>query len=222
MREELDIEELLPLANELVSALQNNNKQQASAIVEKITNKPNFDIILEIGKVVKKSNTALKDLYSEEVLNEIRNTPQMKKPKSLDEIITLADKAANDTLDGMKSCNQIAKQISSHIDQLEIVANQHSVDKRQVDDYLTLTRQAIEQLTKIYSEVSVAQSFQDLLGQSLRADISTILDIQSDLVSIIRLAQESLGEEILEEDYSTEESKSEDDDIDQLLSDLGL
>lgn len=218
----------LDMAQELVIALQADDAAKAEDIIDSMTQIRESELYLQLSSLTENLHQTLDDLNDSTLLMQTKHDiPDA--TERLQYVIQTTEEASNKTLDEAEQALQSLEFVQS---QLDCVVSDEAIEKIKL---------ALALISDKLTSIMLAQSFQDLTGQVLNRVILIITSLEQSLIQLI----ESSGRDFhaipdREEDEErkkasemkgvgpnvTQHSKQDivgsQDDIDDLLNDLGI
>ncbi|WNO07891.1 protein phosphatase CheZ [Teredinibacter sp. KSP-S5-2] len=246
--------ELQLCAKQLVDTLQNDNFEKASQLIHDLIEARDSHIFNSVGQLTRALHSAIVNFHVDAVLEEPpeKNSDIRDASDRLHYVISLTQKAADQTMDKVEACAPIAMNLGLEAEKLKedwskLRRREMSKDEfkelyTRVDDFLEQLSGGTSLLNQNLQEIILEQGFQDLTGQVLKKVIGLITDVEKELVSLMRIAdqvekvtgltgddQEALdtADNVTAEGPQIHAEKREDvvksqDDVDDLLSSLGF
>jgi chemotaxis protein CheZ len=236
----------LEAARALVTALENNNEQQAEQQLLILTQSQESDLFQEVGKLTRELHDALNNFDVDARLVDLTENEMPDTRDRLNFVIKTTEDAAHKTLGFIDQTLPLAsglKQTAEKIDESwhrfrmkDMNADEFRSLSKDIENYLPKVKQHSEQIHANLSEMILAQGFQDITGQVIRQVIDLVGEVESNLVQLVKVA----GKHI---DNNTKDNKKVDpikaegpqinaednpdvlnnqDEVDDLLSSLGF
>lgn len=185
---------LLPLARRLVASLEDDDDAAIDEVMTELTRIGDSSLYNQVGQLTRELHDALNSLRLGEEVSHITARQMPEARERLDYVNSLTEQAAMDTLSAMEQSSQVAAVLSQRAEGLarqwdglrraprEELVNALGGDLR---EFLGDAAMASEQLKVHFSEVQVAQSFQDLTGQIIRKVTDIVVEIEDKLVELV-------------------------------------
>jgi chemotaxis protein CheZ len=116
----------------------------------------------------------------------------------LNHVITMTENSANRTLTAVEGTLPIAEQLQSSANDLhekwdrfrnkDMNVDEFRRMSKEIDKFLSVTRDNAGRIHGNLSDVMMAQDFQDLTGQIIRRVINLVQEVEDNLVELIRLS----------------------------------
>lgn len=209
----------LELANQLVAALQANDQQSAQSLTLQLAHQTEQNLYQEVAKLADNLHNTLDELEHMPLLMQTKHDiPDA--TERLQYVLDTIEEASNKTLTSAENSMAILEQMEA----------QSSSDSQSMQNL-------VKALTSELNEIMLAQSFQDLTGQVLNRVILIISSLEQSLVALIEKSgydvntipdrkeddaelKNGVGPNVTHK--AKKESVSEQDDVDNLLADLGI
>ncbi len=243
---------------ELVKKIEQGALADAVNLLQTINDARNKGLYQQVGQLTRALHDAIRDFQLEgraaadqkEAFSEMADATDR-----LNYIINLTQNAANRTLDKVEDCEPIARNLSKETALLrkewgrlirrEMKPQEFRDLYRRIDLFLVETELQAGVLSGNFSEITLAQDYQDLTGQVIKKVITLVHDVEDRLVDLVRMASkvdritgiqpmlgtnkktEVIDKQIPEGPVVNAEKRgietvSDQDDVDDLLSSLGF
>jgi chemotaxis protein CheZ len=193
----LSRDKLLEKARMLVASLEQGETEKAQTIVDEITHIRENDLFVEVGKLTRQLHESINNFQLEDRIMDItaQDIPDAK--DRLEYVISMTEKAANTTMDAVEASLPMADSIGNSCQELSIDWTKLKEKKLKpgefralvgrMEKFLDATKGDTEQLQSLLTQVLMAQDFQDLTGQVIRRVIDLVHEVETSLVSMIRM-----------------------------------
>lgn len=196
------VSELKECAKLLSEKLQSNEFEEASLLIQSITQARDRHIFQSVGRLTRGLHNAIVNFNVDADLTKeppkIANSDIHDASSRLNYVIELTQKAAEKTMDVVDEAAPIAMNLGQEASSLrgewarlkrrEMKADEFRVLYERMDNFLGQMVTGTEQLSKNLQDIVLEQGFQDLTGQVLKRVIGLINDVEKDLVSLVRIA----------------------------------
>jgi len=243
--------EIRALAENMLVQLEQGDLGKAVALVNDLNEIRDRTLYQEIGRLTRALHESIKNLKVDTVgaASDITETTD-----KLTYVLEMTDKSANRTMDLADAGVPLAQNIGDEGAALaarwqkfmnrEMSSAEFRELSRDIDKYLNSTAGNAQQIRKQFSEIVLAQDFQDLTGQVIHKVINLIRDVEGRLVGLVAMAGQvdeitgisheleaakaavDNGPDIVAEgpqtDNTVEGVVASQDDVDDLLSSLGF
>ncbi|MEA3405361.1 MAG: protein phosphatase CheZ [Pseudomonadota bacterium] len=217
------------LVQDLLNAIENDQTDQARSLLDELTQLRESELYQQLNQLTQNLHHTLDDLDCDApvLLHTKHDLPDV--TERLQYVIEETQKASEQTLTSTEAVLGLLDQVS------QILSNDSSTEA------LTLAKTTIDQACSELTNIMMAQSFQDLTGQVLNRVIYVMTDLEESLKALIerskfdyhaipervqtdeqRRAEEARGLGPNVTDKSKQDTVSSQDDVDDLLSDLGI
>lgn len=232
-------------AQRLVELLSANEQNQADDLLRELAAPLQRELFDEVGKLTRQLHSALMDFQIDNRLVELANTEIPDAKERLSYVIDMTEQAANKTMDAVEECLPLANALTANIQQVmpswdklmrrEIALSDFKVLCHNVQHLMSRSELDSNRLRELLNQILMAQDFQDLTGQMIRRVIDLVMEVESNLVSMLTM----FGEQPMIESQITQKNNIEaegpimnaelrqdvvtgQDEVDDLLSSLGF
>lgn len=197
------IEELSRCADILAEKLQGNNYEEASELIEKLSEYRNQHIFQSIGKLTRGLHDSIVNFNVDGgqcVIEDVDNADCDFNDASnrLHYVIDLTQAAAEKTMDMVEEAAPISISLSqeaallkkewSRLRKREMTPDEFRALYTRLDDFFEFTDKSTSKLNENLQNIILEQGFQDLTGQVLKRVISLVSEVEENLVSLVRIA----------------------------------
>ncbi|MFB2651830.1 protein phosphatase CheZ [Shewanella seohaensis] len=235
----------LEKAQRLVELLSANEQAQADDLFRELAAPLQRELFDEVGKLTRQLHSALMDFQVDNRLVELANTEIPDAKERLSYVIDMTEQAANKTMDAVEECLPLANALTANIQQVmpswdklmrrEIALSDFKALCHNVQHLMSRGELDSNRLRELLNQILMAQDFQDLTGQMIRRVIDLVMEVESNLVSMLTV----FGEQPVIESQITQKNNIEaegpimnaelrqdvvtgQDEVDDLLSSLGF
>ncbi len=254
------IEELRQCAALLAEKLQSDNYEEASTLITNLMDNRDKHIFQSVGKLTRGLHDAIVNFNVDgdkkcSVTQAANNECELTDASSrLEYVIDLTQNAADKTMDMVEACAPISielgqeavslKQEWAKLRNREMSPDEFRELYKRLDVFFEQLDVSTNQLNENLQNIILEQGFQDLTGQVLKRVIGLVSEVETNLVSLVRIAgqvedvvgievddkngeEENAGPDIAGEGPQHKANQREDvvssqDDVDDLLSSLGF
>lgn len=239
---------LMEQAKALITALENDDNEQANQLIDQIGKVQESVLFQEVCKLTRQLHDALTTFYLDERLSHITQNEIPDAKERLNYVITMTEQAANTTLNAIEELLPLTENMGQQSNTLsenwerfrsrEMSVEEFRVLSQDIAKYFDTSKQHFGQVQGRLTDVLMAQDFQDLTGQIIRRVINLVQDMETNMVEMIRLSGGSTADkQTTPKDSETDvDSKghgpavpgldtgtvNNQDDVDSLLSSLGF
>jgi len=196
------VKEIKESASLLVEKLQGNDYDEASRLIESITEARNQHLYQSVGRLTRGLHNAIVNFNVEGDLNgeppSIETSEIRDASNRLKYVIELTQKAADKTMDMVEEAAPIAMSLGQEARSLRLEwarlkdgdmnAEEFRTLYSRMDDFFGQMSSGAELLGRNLQDIILEQGFQDLTGQVLKRVMGLITDVEQDLVSLVRIA----------------------------------
>ena len=253
------IEELRQCASVLSDKLQSDKYEEASELIHNLVEARDKHIFQSVGKLTRGLHSAIVNFNVDgdkcPIDQAMENECELNDASSrLEYVINLTQNAADKTMDMVEACAPISTQLGEQAVSLkkewaklksrEMTPDEFRALYERVDTFFEQLDTGTNKLDENLQNIILEQGFQDLTGQVLKKVIGLITEVESSLVSLVRIAGQvedvvgietdkdaiqaaSNGPDIVGEGPQHKADQRDDvvsgqDDVDDLLSSLGF
>lgn len=194
--------ELKECAKLLTEKLQSNQFEDASILIQTITQARDRHIFQSVGRLTRGLHNAIVNFNVDADLSKeppkIATSDIHDASTRLNYVIELTQKAAEKTMDMVDEAAPIAMNLGQEANSLRdewarLKRREMSLDEfrllyDRMDSFLGQMVTGTGQLNKNLQDIVLEQGFQDLTGQVLKRVIGLINEVEKDLVSLVRIA----------------------------------
>jgi len=240
-------QDLLEQATQLVEHLQDGSSESAQEVLESLVKYSDPKMFNEIGKITRELHDALVGFEVDSHMTVLAESEIPDAKERLSYVLEMTEDAANKTLSAVEEIAPMCEERSGKSKLLsddwekftnkELSADEFRALAKDVKQYFDTEQSVYEKIKERLNDVLMAQGYQDITGQIIKRVITLVQDVETDLVRVISLTgnvnksnkpEESSkkSDTILEGPQvpalKTEESLTNQDDVDDLLSSLGF
>jgi len=247
--EPVNRELLLQKAQALVSRLESPDTidQQIETCIEEINSFKNNELFQELGKMTRDIHDSIMKFRMDSRISDLAETDIPDAKDRLEYVITMTEKAANTAMGVIEESSPVAERLGDEASVLKAQWNKFrnrelSPDElrnmgQEVEAFFDETEVMMKKLLSGFTEILMAQDFQDLTGQIIRQVINLVDEIETNLVELIKIQGENKtkesadmveveemqldGPQVPGKETSNDVMKGQDD-VDDLLASLGF
>ncbi|MFQ5645110.1 MAG: protein phosphatase CheZ [Thiogranum sp.] len=189
---------LLDQARELVRELEAGNMPAAEGLIDQLSQVREQALFQELGKMTRQLHDSLSDFALDARVQSLAESDIPDAKARLNHVIEMTETSANQTLSAVEDTLPIAARLQQVADTLheqwgrfrnkDMGVEEFRGMSREIDEFLSVTRDNADQIHSNLSDVMMAQEFQDLTGQILRRVITLVQEVEDNLVELIRLS----------------------------------
>ena len=194
-------QELKAQANELVQMLEKGEFSESGKIIQQLSETRDKSLYKEVGKLTRALHDAIVNFHidagiSEQVSQEMSEMGSAS--DRLNFVIEKTNAAANKTMDKVEESVPVAEQLGNEAGLLknewarfmkkELSPQEFSALAKRVGVFLGHIETNANTLQGNFSEILLAQDFQDLTGQVIKKVITLVSEVESNLVNMVRMA----------------------------------
>jgi chemotaxis protein CheZ len=218
---------LLDQARALVQELETGNMPAAEGLIERLSQIREQSLFQELGKMTRQLHDSLNSFAMDSRMQSLAESDIPDAKARLNHVIEMTEASANRTLNAVEDTVPIAAHLQSVAESLhekwgrfrnkDMDVEEFRGMSKEIDEFLSVTRNNAGQINNNLSDVMMAQEFQDLTGQILRRVITLVQEVEDNLVELIRLSG-GLETETGSDSTAVRESKKPED----ILQGVGL
>lgn len=194
--------QLQDCAKQLVDKLQSDQYDEASELIQTLVQARNNHIFQSVGQLTRGLHDAIVNFHVdadfEKTPIDLNGSEIRDASDRLQYVINLTQKAADKTMDKVEAAAPIAldlgqesaklKQEWQRLKRREINKEEFKNLYQRIDDFLDQMGIGTELLNQNLQEIILEQGYQDLTGQVLKKVIGLVRDVETELVSLMRIA----------------------------------
>lgn len=226
------VQQIMADVQEFLNALSNGDLEKAESILMNISAMGEKELFTEIGKITRNLHNALSE-FKTMIDPRLKNMALEEMPDAADKlhwVITKTEEAAEKTISLMEKNLVLQSDIIKRLDIIDGKLKELDGSSGAEIEAMKFLRNSLEEMNGDFMEVLLAQEFQDITGQIIRKVITLVAELETQLVQLVKVFGgkiESKRKEELLEGPQTSESASEDslsnqEDVDSLLNDFGF
>lgn|SRR5690554_266984 len=197
-------EELLRnTTSELVDKIEQGALADAVNLLQTINDARNRDLYQQVGQLTRALHDAIRDFHldtraavdQDKTLSEMADATDR-----LNYVINLTQNAANRTMDKVEECLPIVSELGKEAALLrnewgrlirrEMKPQEFRDLYRRIDTFLVETERQTDVLSGNFSEITLAQDYQDLTGQVVKKVITLVHEVEDSLVHLVKMASQ--------------------------------
>ncbi|MBV1914317.1 MAG: protein phosphatase CheZ [Pseudomonadales bacterium] len=236
----------------LAEKIAEGDSSEINELIDSIKDTRDKGLYNEIGKLTRALHDAISEFHIDAYLDDSDKKEMSTISDATDRlsyVMNLTDSAANRTMDMVEASLPIAQEIGTETDTLKkewqrLGNRETSYEEfgslyKNMGDFLEANETRVNSLQENLTNILMAQDYQDLTGQVIKRVMTLVQDVETSLVSLVKLAGNleavtgiDAGEESQKSTPALEEmgifpTKNEEfvdgqDDVDDLLSSLGF
>ena len=234
----------LALAKELVAALENNDEEKIDQLSDELAGLRESMLFQEVGRLTRQLHDTMGNFSMDSTLTEIAENDIPDAKERLQYVISMTEKAANQTLNVVEELMPVSQDLNEKADKLAKNWQRFLIKKMPFDEFKGMSHEITEhfdhsvrslgQIQNGLNEVLMAQGFQDITGQIIRRVIDLVQNLENNMVELIRVSGGKLavankttepdlpGPAVPNVDDKDGDVATSQDDVDDLLSSLGF
>ena len=196
---------LLEKANILVSLLEKENasNEDIEVALSDLATAGDSNLFQELGKMTREIHEAIMSFRMDSRISNLAKTDFPDAKDRLEYVITMTENAANTVLTVVEKGTPVAEKLSQQAKNLgeqwgkfrrrEMQGDELRAMGSEVEDFFAESETMMSELLSGFTEVLMAQDFQDLTSQIIRKVITLVDDVETNLVELIKLQGEQLS-----------------------------
>lgn len=235
-------DESIAMVKALLVSMEEGDLEKSQDYIDDLAEVRENVMYQEIGKLTRELHDSINTFGQDESLMNIAEDEFPDARQRLAHVITMTDEAANNTLsaveESMPLCDQVLNSTKSVEDEWkrfsnrELTLNEFKALSGTLKDYFEANSKNSEKINENLTKVLMAQGFQDLTSQIIKRVISLVEEVETSMVSIIKLSGSKVTKDSNDDPAALDgpvvpglESSgtvSGQDEVDDLLSSLGF
>ncbi|WP_211219748.1 protein phosphatase CheZ [Marinospirillum minutulum] len=189
--------------SELVDKIEQGALADAVNLLQTINDARNRDLYQQVGQLTRALHDAIRDFHvdtraavdQDKTLSEMADATDR-----LNYVINLTQNAANRTMDKVEECLPIVSELGKEAALLrnewgrlirrEMKPQEFRDLYRRIDTFLVETERQTDVLSGNFSEITLAQDYQDLTGQVVKKVITLVHEVEDSLVHLVKMASQ--------------------------------
>jgi len=240
---------LLEKAKSLVEMLESEQTEDSTieANIDEIMNIRESSLFHELGKMTREIHDSIMNFRMDSRVADLAHSDIPDAKDRLEYVIEMTEKSANTVLCVVEKGTPVAEKLSGQAKQLneqwarfrrrELSSDELRVMGQEVESFFSESETMMTELLSGFTEVLMAQDFQDLTGQIIRKVINLVDEIEGNLVELVRIQgehkiqdkpavkkdeREALDGPQVPGKETSDEVMHGQDDVDDLLASLGF
>jgi len=187
----------LEQAKNLVAVLEQGNVASANRILEDVSQEIQQDIFESVGKLTRDLHSTISQDSIDERFSSLVSSCLPDAKERLNYVVEMTSEAANKTMDAVDECVPLAKKHQVTVTDIlpswerlkdcKIKVGEFRMLRDRLDTYFAESVEDAEQLNDKLNDIVLAQSYQDLTGQVLQKITELVLDVETNLISLLKL-----------------------------------
>jgi len=241
---------LLEKTQALISSLESakTSDEQLESLIDEINALKDNHLFQELGKMTREIHDSIMKFRMDSRITDLAETDIPDAKDRLEYVITMTEKAANTAMAVIEEGSPVAEKLGAEASVLkaqwqkfrkrELSADELRTMGHDVEAFFDESDLMMSKLLAGFTEILMAQDFQDLTGQIIRQVIHLVNEIETNLVELVKIQGENQMAENEPQQKTSEETKLEgpqvpgketsgdvmkgQDDVDDLLASLGF
>ncbi len=197
VEQEQSNQQMLNQARELVQLLEMGERGEADRLLERMRSERDASLFSEIGKLTRQLHEALVSFQLDSRITDMAAHDMPDARDRLMYVINMTEQAANKTMDGldkvMPEVSSVAQQAGLLHERLQKLMRKELTPGEfrdlcvDLDAHLDSTEGRLGTVQDALNDIVLAQDYQDLTGQVIRRVITLVQEVETSLVSLIRM-----------------------------------
>lgn len=226
------VQKVMSNIQEFLNALSNGDLEGAESILVDISATGEKKLFTEIGKITRNLHNALSE-FKTMIDPKLKNIALEEMPNAADKlhwVITKTEAAAEKTISLMEKNLVLQSDIIKRLDIIDKRLKKVDGASEAETEAMKFLRNSLEEMNTDFMEVLIAQEFQDITGQIIRKVITLVAELELQLVQLVKVfgvkVEPTKKDEIpavpRTSGSASEDSLTNQEDVDSLLSDFGF
>ena len=194
---------LFEKAQALISSIESpeTTDEQLESQIDEINNLKDNQLFQELGKMTRDIHDSIMQFRMDSRISDLAETDIPDAKDRLEYVITMTEKAANTAMGVIEEGSPVAEKLGSQaavlkaqwqkFRQRELSAEELRSMGHDVEEFFDESERMMTKLLAGFTEILMAQDFQDLTGQIIRQVINLVNEIENNLVGLIKIQGES-------------------------------
>lgn len=191
------LETVIAQTRELLTCLEADQIENAQQLIDSFSQRTDDDLFVEVGKLTRHLHEALSNFQLDSNMTNLAASEIPNARDRLNYVIEKTEEAANKTMDKLDYCHQLTDLISK--DSQELLDEWQKLYRRElepgdfrklckkIETHLMKNKKTADSLQAGFSDVLLAQDYQDLTGQVIRQVITLVHDVEKSMVNVIKM-----------------------------------
>ncbi|MEE4639276.1 MAG: protein phosphatase CheZ [Wenzhouxiangella sp.] len=227
------ISDYIPALERLLDTARAGDEERFIAQLDDLTSLREKALFQDIGRLTRQLHESLTNFQLDSRVASLATSDFPDARDRLDRVIEMTEKSAHRTMDLVEEALPVVETMLSSANQIGSRWSAEDADGQSGSALDAETRQFVREaaghaltLRQTFSDVLIAQNFQDLSGQIIRDIIGLVKEVEDTLVNMIRISGRSADLVDQQADARRQREETErarnQDDVDDILSSLGF
>lgn len=234
----------LPLARELVIALEKGNELEADGLLDQIAGLRENQLFQEVGRLTRQLHDAMAGFTLDSKIAAMTKKDIPDAKERLKYVITMTEQSANKTLGAVERLLPVSKELKEQSEHLsekwerfldrEMPFAEFKSMSAELSRHFQESKGSLQKVEAGLNDILMAQGFQDITGQIIKRVIDLVHELETSMVGLIRISGGRVPESKTENspelpgpvvpgvDDKAGDVATNQDDVDDLLSSLGF
>lgn len=190
----LDLESMRKLATAVLHHIEQQDVDAAMAVLNDLAEVRDQHLYQEVGRLTRALHDSIRNL-------DIKQSTDDRPSDALNQlnyVVEMTDKSANKTMDLVELGTPVAHELNQHATELmdkwqrfknkEMSLDEFKSMSQELDQFLELSVNHSGSLKQYFSDILLAQDYQDLTGQVIHTVADLITRVESQLVQLVSMA----------------------------------
>jgi chemotaxis protein CheZ len=227
------ISDYIPALERLLQTARADDEERFIAQLDDLTSLREKALFQDIGRLTRQLHESLTNFQLDSRVASLATSDFPDARDRLDRVIEMTEKSAHRTMDLVEEALPVVETILTSANQIGSRWSAEDAGGQSGSALVAETRQFVGQaaghaltLRQTFSDVLIAQNFQDLSGQIIRDIIGLVKEVEDTLVNMIRISGRSA--DLVDQQADARRRREEtdrarnQDDVDDILSSLGF
>lgn len=190
--------DLLNLAKNLVSALENGDDATADGLLDELAGLRETQLFKEIGRLTRQLHDTMVSFSVDAKITALAENEIPDAKERLQYVISMTEQAANQTLTAVENLLPISQSLNDEAAHLsgkwsrfldrEMPLDEFKAMSQEITQYFQSAKGSLEQVQTGLTDILMAQGFQDITGQIIRRVIELVQELEISMVNLINVA----------------------------------
>lgn len=190
--------ELLSLAKELVTALENGEEAVADGLLDELARVRETQLFKELGRLTRQLHDAMVSFSLDAKITAMAEYEIPDAKERLHYVITMTEQAANQTLNAVENLLPISQTLNDQVASLagkwgrfldrEMPLAEFKAMSAEITEHFKQSKAGLAQMQAGLNDILMAQGFQDITGQIIRRVIDLVQELEASMVKLISIS----------------------------------
>lgn len=190
--------DLLGLAKELVTALENEDQIAADAVLDQLAGLRETQLFKEIGRLTRQLHDTMVSFSVDAKITAMTEHDIPDAKQRLHYVIAMTEQAADQTLTAVENLVPISQLLNDQVEHLsgkwgrfldrEMPLNEFKSMSAEISNHFKESKLGLEKVQAGLNDILMAQGFQDITGQIIRRVIELVQELEGSMVKLISIS----------------------------------